>query len=118
MNSSWAQRSAIKLEATFDELLVSINSKLLKLGLIGLDVENLLPVDGSAAADVHRESVAVVWPAMGQGSLAKAGRMKRKNRGAVQCSLIGWRISDSGNTQHFAMTTSAFLSRPILRINI
>jgi hypothetical protein len=73
LNSSWAQRSAIKLEATFDELLVSINSKLLKLGLIGLDVENLLPVDGSAAADVHRESVAVV-------SLAGNGTQSGKSR--------------------------------------
>jgi SAM domain (Sterile alpha motif) len=73
----------------------------LKLGLIGLDVENLLPVDGSAAADVHRESVAVVWPAMGQGSLAKAGRMKRNNRGAA-AMLADW-LENLGLGQYTAL---------------
>ena len=67
-----AQLSAVRLagdvnaktdDVSLDELLESIRSELVTLGpVLGLDVENLSPqaANGNAAANVHRQSVAVV----------------------------------------------------------
>jgi hypothetical protein len=67
-----AQLSAVRLagdvnarpeNVNLDELLETIRSELVTIApLLGLDVENLLPLaaNGSAAANVHRQSVAVV----------------------------------------------------------
>jgi hypothetical protein len=67
-----AQLSAVRLagdvnarpeNVNLEELLETIRSELVTIGpLLGLDVENLLPLaaNRSAAANVHRQSVAVV----------------------------------------------------------